>query len=105
MFVAGAGERKIKLSSDDSNDATLHDFAIVFSPSINLKGADRWEIAMINCNTWFTTYNISTDYNNRHVKSYNGAIYQEWREAKDALSPNSFIRAFKERANGKEFFE
>ncbi len=26
-----------------------------------------------------------------------------WREAENALSPKSFIRAFKERANGKEF--
>jgi hypothetical protein len=26
-----------------------------------------------------------------------------WHDAENSLSPNSFIRAFKERANGKEF--
>lgn len=63
------------LSSDLSDDQS-HDYRIRFTPALNLTGADRWMVALENLQSWYTWFNVSSDYDNTTFRYYNGAAYK-----------------------------
>ncbi len=69
---ASSGGFQAIFSSDDRSTGSTHDFTINMNPALDFSGQDRWEMAVLGVNTWYSSYNISDDYVNRVIKYYNG---------------------------------
>src|SRR4051812_1942896 len=68
-----AGGFNCCFSSDSRSSGSTHDFRINLSPSMDLSGSDRWEMCLEDLATWYTWYNVSSDYGTNTFKYSTGS--------------------------------